>query len=226
MAKLKWDQSGERFFETGVDHGVLYNWDNKEKKYKSGVAWNGLTAVTESPEGAEETEFWADNIKYASMRSAETFGGTIEAYTYPPEFEVCDGIASPTPGMRIGQQPRESFGFTYRTLKMNDTSTTDDDSYLIHIWYGCTASPSEKAYETVNDSPDAITFSWEITSNPVDVVGFKPTSCLTLDSAKLPAKALKAVEDMLYGTEDLEGEGPILKTPDEIKALIEANQGE
>lgn len=215
MAKIAWDETGKRYFETGVDHGVLYPYDSESGTYKTGVAWNGLTSVSESPEGAEPTDFWADNIKYASLLSAETFGATIEAYTYPKEFEACDGTATLTEGMTIGQQDRQMFGFSYRTIKQNDAGKV---SYKIHLIYGCTASPSEKAYETVNDSPDAITFSWEITTNPVNVAGHKPTACAILDTETLTAAQLKAVEDKLYG-DDSAGTAT-LPTPDELKSVI------
>ena len=200
---LKWDQTGEKKYENGISRGVLYKWNSTTSKWE-GVAWNGLTSVTESPEGAEKTDLYADNIKYASMRSAETFGGTIEAYTYPEEFESCDGSASVGGGqLAIGQQARETFRLCYRTEQGNDSSGAAY-GYKIHLVYGCTCSPSEKAYETVNDSPDAITFSWEFDSTPVDVTGYKQTSLLVLDSTKFTTTteqtALENIEKVLYGT--------------------------
>lgn len=210
MSKLVWDATGERAYETGTDHGVLYV-QNADGTYQDGVVWNGLTAVTESPDGAEPNDLYADNIKYASLRSAETFGGTIEAYTYPDEFGECDGTSAPVPGVYLGQQKRKPFGFVYRTLIGNDTASDSDDGYKLHIWYNCTASPSEKSYETVNDSPDAITFSWEIDTTPVPVTGtnFKPVATITVDSTKFTETAdkakLQALEDLLFGTDGTGG---------------------
>ena len=199
MAVLQWDQSGAKIYETGVKYGVLYKKNNATPAVWEGVAWNGLTAVTESPEGADKTDLWADNIKYASFRAAETFGGTIEAYTYPPEFESCNGEASLTTGVVIGQQTREPFGLCYRTEMGNDTSGLNY-GYKLHLVYNCTCAPSERAYETINDSPDAITFSWEFDSTPVDVTGHSATSCLVIDTTKLTAAAKTALEGALYGT--------------------------
>ena len=217
MAKLTWDTTGDRFFETGLDRGVLYVMNNG--KYGTGVAWNGLTSVSESPEGAELTELWADGIKYANMRSAEDMKATVEAYTYPEEFEVCDGTASLVEGVTIGQQKRATFALCYRTLVGNDQDGTDH-GYKIHIIYGATASPSEKQYQTVNDSPDAITFSWEMSTTPVNVTGFdKPTALVVIDSTKVSAENLKKIEDKLYGTESEEA---TVLLPDEIKALLGA----
>ena len=222
--RLVWDKTGERFYETGADRGVLYP-QSSTGTYPQGYVWNGLTAVTESPGGAEPTDLWADNIKYASLRSAETFSGTIEAYTYPEAFEACDGSASLGEGVTIGQQTRNPFGFSYRTKIGNDTANDGDDGYKIHLLYGLTASPSEKAYSTINDSPDAITMSWEVDSNPVAVTGHKPTSTLVIDSTKIEATKLKAIEDILYGT-DAGAEGtpaataPRLPLPDEIAAIL------
>lgn len=214
MAKLTWDATGDRFFETGLDRGVLYVMDNG--KYGTGVAWNGLTSVSESPEGAELTELWADGIKYANMRSAEDMKATVEAYTYPEEFEACDGTASLVEGITIGQQKRATFAMCYRTLVGNDQEGTDK-GYKIHIIYGATASPSEKQYQTVNDSPDAITFSWELSTTPISVTGFdKPTALVVIDSTKVSAEVLKKIEDKLYGTESEEA---TVLMPDEIKAL-------
>lgn len=197
MAKIVWDQTGERLYETGVDHGVLYPIQTGGL-YNKGVAWNGLTAVTESPSGAESTAIYADNIKYLNLMSAEEFGATIEAYTYPDEFAECDGSASLAEGVIIGQQNRKLFGLCYRTLVGNDVDS-NDYGYKLHLIYGCQASPSEKGYQTVNDSPEAITFSWEVSTTPVNVAGFKPTACVTIDSTKSDPTCLKALEDILYG---------------------------
>lgn len=197
MSKIVWDQTGERLFETGVDHGVLYPIQTGGL-YSKGVAWNGLTAVNESPSGAEATDLYADNIKYLSMRSAETFGATVEAYTYPDEFAECDGSATLAEGVTIGQQARKIFGLSYRTLVGNDVDG-QDHGYKLHLIYGASASPSERAYATVNDSPEAITFSWELSTTPVNVTGFKPTACVTIDSTKADPTCLKKLEDILYG---------------------------
>lgn len=210
MSRLLWDQTGDRVYETGVDKGVLYTEKettaNSVKAYKKATAWNGLTGVTESPSGAEANDIWADNMKYASIRSAETYGSTIEAYTYPDEFAECDGSAEPIPGVRVGQQTRKPFGFAYRTDVGDDTdsSVDPDNNYKLHLVYNCTASPSEKAYSTINDSPEAITFSWEVSTTPIKVPGYKPTSTLTIDSTKLDTTGkqhLAALEDILYGTD-------------------------
>lgn len=216
MAKLEWDKTGERFYETGTDRGVLYVQDDAGG-YKNGVVWNGLISVTESPSGAEATDMWADNIKYASLRSAETFNATIEAYTYPEEFNACDGFAELVKGVVVGQQARQGFGFCYRTKVGNDTQTDTDDSYKIHIVYGCTASPSERAYQTINDSPEALTFSWEVTTTPINVAGHQPTSTLVIDSSKVDPAKLTKLEDALYGTTSEEAKLP---TPDEILTLL------
>lgn len=216
MAVIEWDKTGERIFETGVDHGVLYPWNSTQSKYDTGVAWNGLTGVTASPDGAEPTDLWADNIKYATLRSAETFGMTIEAYTYPDEFGECDGSASPSSGVYIGQQSRKPFGFSYRT-KVGSDSDTEANKYKIHVVYNCTASPSERSYETINDSPDAITFSWEVTTTPVNVTGYKPTSEITIDVWKLTSAQKTALETKLYGGTSAE---PTLPEPDALLALI------
>lgn len=215
MAKLVWDQIGEHIYETGTDHGVIYP-TTDEGTYGTGVAWNGLTGVTESPDGADVTDLWADNIKYASIRAAETFGGTIEAYTYPDEFAECDGSPELVPGVSIGQQARKTFGFSYRT-KVGNEIKFDEYGYKIHLVYGASVSPSEKAYETINDSPDAITFSWEFTTVPVEVVGFKPTALLTIDSTKVDATKLAAIEAILYGGES---EEPRLPLPDEVANIL------
>lgn len=218
MTKIVWDAVGERQFETGVDHGVLYPWDAENGSYDSGVAWNGLTGVTASPDGAEPTDLWADNIKYATLRSAETFGLTIEAYTYPDEFGECDGSASPKSGVYIGQQSRKPFGFCYRT-KVGSDSDTEANNYKIHVVYNCTASPSERAYETINDSPDAITFSWEVTTTPVNIEGtdYKPTSEITIDAWKLAEGKLKILEAKLYGDDSND---PTLPMPADLLALL------
>lgn len=215
MAKIVWDEVGKRIYETGVSKGVLYV-QTDEGSYGKGVAWNGLTAVNESPSGAEPTPLYADDIKYLELTSAEEFGASIEAYTYPDEFEQCDGSASPADGVVIGQQPRKAFGLCYKTVKGNDVKN-NDYGYKLHLIYGAKAAPSEKAYQTINDSPEAITFSWEVTTTPVNVTGFKPTSCLTIDSTKVAAEKLKQLEDQLYGTET---EEPKLLLPDEVINLF------
>ena len=216
---LKWDQTGEKKYENGVSKGVLYKKDATSNKW-IGVAWNGLTTVTESPEGADKTDLWADNIKYASMRAAETFGGTIEAYTYPEEFESCDGSAELAAGIIIHQQKRETFRLCYRTEQGNDELGADY-GYKIHLVYGCTCSPSERSYETINDSPDAITFSWEFDTVPVDVTGFKQTSLIVIDSTKFKTEAEKAklakIEKALYGSADTE---PYMPDPDDILTIL------
>lgn len=214
MPKLTWDASGERLYETGVKQGVLYVMNSAG--YGNGVAWNGLTAITESPSGAESTPLYADDIKYLDLRSTEEFGATIEAYTYPDEFAACDGSASLADGVSIGQQARKMFGLCYRTTVGNDTDGTDH-GYKLHLIYGATASPSEKAYETINDSPEAITFSWEITTTPVSVTGFKPTASITIDSTKADPTCLAALEEKLYGGESTE---PTLPLPDEVKTIM------
>lgn len=219
MAILNWDAQGERLFETGVDHGVLYPWDATNSVYDTGVVWNGLTSVSESPDGAEPTELWADNIKYAILRSAETFGATIEAYTYPDEFGECDGSASPVTGVFIGQQSRKPFGFCYRTKVGSDTDT-DASKYKIHIIYNCTASPSERSYETVNDSPDAITMSWEITTTPINITGYKPVSSITINAWELTTAVRTALESKLYGTASTQPELPL---PDALMAILGAS---
>ena len=215
MAKLVWDESGKRVYETGVRNGVLYV-QGENGQYENGVAWNGLTAVTESPSGAEPTALYADDIKYLELFSAEEFGATIEAYTYPEEFEACDGSASLGKGVTIGQQDRKAFGLCYRTVVGNDVKG-NEHGYKLHLVYGAKAKPSEKAYATVNDSPEAVTFSWEVTTTPVNVAGFKPTATVTIDSTKIQPDKLKAIEDKLYGTQDQE---PALLMPDEIKQII------
>lgn len=215
MTKLHWDGVGEKRYETGVDHGVLYI-PNGSGVYDDGVAWNGLVSVTESPSGAEPNAQYADNLKYLNLTSAEEFGATLEAFTYPDEFNEFDGSASPVPGVRIGQQSRKSFGLSYRTKIGNDVEG-DDLGYKLHLVYGATASPSEKAYSTVNDSPEPITFSWEIATVPVQVPGFKPTSIITIDSTEVDAGDLQDLEDFLYGTA---GTDPSLPTPAAIIAIF------
>ena len=215
MAKLVWDESGKRVYETGVRNGVLYV-QGESGSYENGVAWNGLTAVTESPSGAEPTALYADDIKYLELFSAEEFGATIEAYTYPEEFEACDGSASLGKGVTIGQQDRKAFGLCYRTVVGNDVKG-NEHGYKLHLVYGAKAKPSEKAYATVNDSPEAVTFSWEVTTTPVNVAGFKPTASVTIDSTKIDADKLKGIEDKLYGTASEEA---TLLMPDEIKQIL------
>ena len=216
MSKLVWDATGERLYETGVKQGVLYVQENGE--YPKGVAWNGLTAVTESPSGAEATPLYADDIKYLNLISAEEFGATVEAYTYPDEFGVCNGEAELVPGVSLGQQPRKAFGMCYRTVIGNDTES-DDYGYKLHIIYNAMAAPSEKGYASKNDSPEAITFSWELTTTPVNVAGFKPTANITIDSTKVNKEKLAALEAILYGSESEEARLPL---PDEIAELMAA----
>ena len=216
MAELVWDATGDRLYETGVKKGVLYV--ASEGTYPKGVAWNGLTAVTESPSGAEATPLYADDIKYLNLISAEEFGATIEAYTYPDEFMECDGSAALVEGVYIGQQPRKTFGMCYRTVLGND-SKNDAYGYKLHLIYGALAAPSEKAYATINDSPEAITFSWEVTTTPVNVTGHKPTASLVIDSTKADEGKLKALEAILYGSESEEARLPL---PDEVATLMGA----
>lgn len=215
MAPLTWDQIGERFYETGVDHGVLYIPD-ATGVYNLGVAWNGLTTVTESPSGAEPNAQYADNIKYLNLISAEEFGGTIEAFTYPDEFAQCDGTVLPEPGVAVGQQTRKHFGLCYRTRLGNDVEGTEF-GYKLHLLYGCQASPAEKAYATINDSPEAITFSWDFTTSPAPVTGFKPTSLLVVDSTVVAPADLTALEALLYGSGAI---AAALPTPDAVIALF------
>lgn len=232
--KLQWDQRGERYYENGVSKGVLYPMGD-DGNYEKGVAWNGLTNVTKSPEGAEPNDLWADNMKYASLRSAETFGGSIEAYTYPDEFAPCIGQVNPsktetgsggttttTPiaGVYLGQQPHKSFGFCFRTEIGNDTSSESDDGYKLQLIYGATATPSEESFDTINDSPDAITFSWDFDTTPEIVEGYKPLSTIVIDTRKLSAAQkgyLATLEDCLYGTATQE---PTLLTPAQVIALM------
>jgi hypothetical protein len=215
MSTLVWDQTGQRFYETGVDHGVLYLPD-AFGAYTQGVAWNGLTTVTESPTGAEPNAQYADNIKYLNLYSAEEFGATIEAFTYPDEFQAFDGLGVPVPGVTVGQQSRKAFGLSYRTKIGNDLDG-DDHGYKLHLIYGATASPSEKAYNTVNDSPEAITFSWEVSTIPVAVTGLKPTSVLTINSTDVTPANLATLEGLLYGTA---GTDPSLPLPDSVISIF------
>lgn len=236
MARLDWDKQTERLYETGTQNGVLYVYDSSSKKYGEGVVWNGLTAVTENPSGAEPTALWADNIKYLTLMSAEEFGCTIEAYTYPDEFGECDGSAELTDGVYIRQQTRKTFGFCYRTEVGNDTSG-NDYGYKLHIVYGCLASPSSKNYATINDSPEAIQFSWEVSTTPVPVsitingetTTYKPTAYVEVDSTKVTKAKLDALEDYLYGRNAVEASGnvqgvteikPTLLMPAEVEEII------
>lgn len=220
MARLVWDKTGEHLYETGVDHGVLY-FPDQTGAYKNGVAWNGLISVSESPSGAEATGQYADNIKYLNLISAEEFGATIEAYTYPEEFEACNGNKElvDNTGVYIGQQSRSVFGFCYRTMIGNDTDG-QDHGYKLHLVYGCQVSPSEKAYQTINDSPEALTFSWELSTTPVNVTGKKPTALLVIDSTKIDSTKLAKIEAKLYGDET--STGAVLPTPDEIAEILSA----
>lgn len=215
MAKLVWDATGEHLYETGVDHGVLYPLSSTGT-YNKGVVWNGLTGVTESPSGAEATALYADNIKYLNLTSVEEFTATVEAYTYPDEFAVCDGSAEIAPGVMIGQQSRSTFGLSYRTRLGNDVDG-DSYGYKLHLIYGAKATPSEKAYATVNDSPDAINFSWEINTTPVSVTGFQNTASLTIDSTKVDATKRASLEAILYGSETAEARLPL---PDEVAEIL------
>lgn len=221
MAKLVWDKTGEHLYETGVDHGVLY-FPDQTGAYKNGVAWNGLISVSESPSGAEATGQYADNIKYLNLISAEEFGATVEAYTYPEEFEACNGNKElvDNTGVYVGQQSRSVFGFCYRTMIGNDTDG-QDHGYKLHLVYGCQVSPSEKAYQTINDSPEALTFSWELSTTPVNVTGKKPTALLVIDSTKIDSTKLARIEAKLYGDES--STGAVLPTPDEIAEILNAS---
>lgn len=216
MSKIVWDQTGERLYETGVKNGVLYVQEGG--LYPKGVAWNGLTAVTESPSGAEPTALYADDTKYVNLVSAEEFGATVEAYTYPDEFAECDGSASIANGVYIGQQNRKTFGLSYKTTVGNDVDS-NNHGYKLHLIYGAIASPSEKSYSTINDSPDAIAFSWEISTTPVNVTGHKPTALLTIDSTKVDPTKLAQLEAILYGSAEAEARLPL---PDEIVSIFAA----
>lgn len=215
MSKLVWDQTGERLYETGVDRGVLYPQD-ENGAYSKGVAWNGLSNVTESPSGAESTPVYADNIKYLDLMSAEEFGATVEAYMYPDEFKPCNGEVEIAPGVYASQQNRVPFGMSYRTLIGNDVKS-NDYGYKLHLIYGAKATPSEKSYQTVNDSPEATSLSWELTTTPVSVAGFKPTAQLTIDSTKADATKLAALEAILYGDKNAEARLPL---PDEVASIL------
>lgn len=216
MAKLVWDDAGNKTFEAGVEQGVLYVRDNSGA-YPTGVAWNGLISVSESPTGGEPQPSYADNIKYLNLMSTEEFEATIEAYTYPVEFEECDGSAEGTAGVKLGQQGRSTFGLAYKTFIGNDTEDLDH-GYKLHLVYGCLAGPSEKSYETINDSPEAITFSWDITTTPEQVTGFKPTSVITIDSRTANETDLATLEDSLFGTEA--GDDASLPLPDEVISIM------
>lgn len=220
MPALQWDKTGERFYETGVDHGVLYPMGSNAT-YDKGVAWNGLTSVNETPSGAESTAIYADNIKYLNLISAEEFGITIEAYHYPAEFAECDGSAQAVKGVMLGQQSRKTFGFAYRTKVGNDVEN-DSHGYKLHLVYGCLASPSERSYGTVNDSPEAITFSWEVKTTPVNVLGHKPTALVTIDSTEVDADKLAALETILYGSTSEDARLPL---PDEVIELLTVAAG-
>lgn len=214
--RLKWDQTGEKTYETGVSNGVLYP-QKSDGSYEHGVAWNGLSSVNESPSGAEPTKIYADNIAYLTLISAEEFGATVEAYTYPDEFAECDGSAEVADGVTVGQQDRKPFGMAYKTIVGNDTEK-NAHGYKLHMIYGATAAPSEKSYGTVNDSPEAITFSWELSTTPVEVADHKPTASVTIDSTKADKEKLKALEDILFGSEESEARLPL---PDEIITLMQ-----
>ena len=216
MAKLIWDQVGQRFYETGVSNCALYVYDDAAQGFGAGVAWNGITSITETPSGAEANAIYADNIKYLSLLSAEEFGASIEAYTYPEEFEECDGSAAIAPGVMIGQQARKKFCLAYKTIKGNDIQN-DSYGYKLHLIYNCNAAPSERAYSTINDSPEAIAFSWEISTTPVAVTGHKPTSILTIDSVKVDATKLASLEEALFGGDSTEAK---ILMPDEVLALL------
>lgn len=216
MTKIIWDKTGERLYETGVDHGVLYPIAN-DGSYETGVPWNGLTTVNETPSGAEATAIYADNIKYLSLISAEEFGATIEAFTYPVEFERSDGSATLVAGVTVGQQNRRPFGFSYRTLLGNDILGTDF-GYKIHLVYNALAAPSERSRATINESPEATAMSWSVTTTPIAVTGLKPAARLTIDSTEITPEALQQIEDILYGTESSE---PRMLLPDEIVAIVE-----
>lgn len=241
MSRIVWDAVGEHTYETGVDHGVLYQLGtgtNDKGKYVNGVAWNGLTSVSESPSGAEAQKQYADNMNYLTLYSAEEFGATIEAFTYPVEFEQNDGSASPVTGLTVGQQPRKSFGLAYRTKVGNDTEG-DDFGYKLHLVYGCRASPSERGYSTINDSPEAITFSWEITTTPVQISGFEPSAQLIIDSTKLDQEGkakLVLLESILFGRDQITGTGtgagdagtavtPTLPLPDDVIHILKGDTG-
>lgn len=224
MARLEWDKTGERLYETGTDRGVLYVASNGT--YPTGVAWNGLTGVDENPSGAEANAQYADNIKYLELRSAEDFGATVTAYTYPDEFEQCDGSAEPAEGMYIGQQARKMFGMSYRTKIGNDTDG-DEHGYYIHLIYGATASPSQRSYKTINDSPEPIEFSWEVTTTPVNITGYKPVAHVRINSTKADPEKLTVLESVLYGSNgegNAEGRTASLPLPDAVKTILTTGQ--
>ena len=224
MAKLEWDKTGERLYETGTDRGVLYVASNGT--YPAGVAWNGLTGVDENPSGAEANAQYADNIQYLELRSAEDFGATVTAYTYPDEFEQCDGSAEPAEGMYIGQQARKMFGMSYRTKIGNDVDG-DEHGYYIHLIYGATASPSQRSYKTVNDSPEPIEFSWEVTTTPVNITGYKPVAHIRINSTKADPEKLAVLESVLYGANaegNAEGRTASLPLPDAVKTILTTGQ--
>lgn len=224
MARLEWDKTGERLYETGTDRGVLYVASNGT--YPTGVAWNGLTGVDENPSGAEANAQYADNIKYLELRSAEDFGATVTAYTYPDEFEQCDGSAEPTEGMYIGQQARKMFGMSYRTKIGNDVDG-DEHGYYIHLIYGATASPSQRSYKTINDSPEPIEFSWEVTTTPVNITGYKPVAHIRINSTKADPEKLAVLESVLYGSNgegNAEGRTASLPLPDAVKTILTTGQ--
>lgn len=224
MARLEWDKTGERLYETGTDRGVLYVASNGT--YPTGVAWNGLTGVDENPSGAEANAQYADNIKYLELRSAEDFGATVTAYTYPDEFEQCDGSAEPATGMYIGQQARKMFGMSYRTKIGNDVDG-NEHGYYIHLIYGATASPSQRSYKTVNDSPEPIEFSWEVTTTPVNIAGYKPVAHVRINSTKADPENLAVLESVLYGANaegNAEGRTASLPLPDAVKTILTTGQ--
>lgn len=215
MPKLAWDEIGKREYETGVDHGVLY--PQKDGTYPKGVAWNGLISVSENPSGAEDNPLYADNMKYLNIKSAEELGLTIECYTYPDEWEQCDGSAELVPGVKLGQQSRNTFGFSYRSKIGNDTEG-EEHGYKIHLIYGCSASPSERSYQTINDSPEAITFSYEISTTPIPIEGFKPVASITVSSTTIEPESLAALEKVLYGDDDSDARLPL---PSELKSILD-----
>lgn len=216
MSKIVWDNTGERRYETGVDHGVLYV-QNDQGAYPEGVAWNGLISVSENADGGDPNDLWADNIKYATLRGSENKNLSIEAYNYPPEFEECDGTKEAVAGVYVAQQPRKTFGMAYRTAIGTDTSPAGDTKYKLHLVYNASCSPSERSYETMNESPDAITFSWDVTTTPVAVTGYKPTALITIDSTKVDATKLATLEDELYGTEQ---KAAHLPSPNEVLGYL------
>ena len=226
MSKLLWDETGKKFYETGVSDVALYVYDKKTSKYGNGVAWNGVTAISESTSGGESNPIYADNQKYLNLISAEEYASTIEAYTYPDEFAACDGSAELAPGVTIGQQSRSTFGLVYKTIIGNDTEF-DSHGYKLHIVYGALAAPSERAHNTINDTPEAMTMSWELSTTPVKVDGFKPTASVVIDSTKVGAEKLKTLEDKLYGTngDSDSGTEPTLLMPNEIAAIVKTEGG-